>query len=261
MKISQYFISQNKQDSEDSFFAKGLNIVLLFLLLTISLNLFFSAQTFDFKALHPYWMTFVKGFGMTCMISLTSLIFSFFIGTAAAFMRKSKLYIIRYVSMLYVEAIRGTPLLVQLLVFFYVIASALSLHNRFWIGVVTLSLFSGAYIAEIVRAGLDSIRSSQIETAKSLGMTSKQTYQYVIFPLVFRQILPPLTGQFASIIKDSSLLSILGISEFTYTAQQISTATYSTLESFMPLAIGYLALTLPISLLSKKIEKRFQYES
>jgi polar amino acid transport system permease protein len=261
MKISQYFISQSKQASKDSFFAKGLNITLLFFLLIISLNLFFSAQTFDFQALHPYWMTFLKGFCMTCVISLTSLIFSFFIGTAAALMRRSKLHIIRYVSVLYVEAIRGTPLLVQLLVFFYVIASALNLHNRFWIGVVTLSLFSGAYIAEIVRSGLDNIRSSHIDTAKSLGMTSKQTYQHVIFPLVFRQILPPLTGQFASIIKDSSLLSILGISEFTYTAQQISTATYSTLESFMPLALGYLILTLPISLLSKTIEKRFQYES
>ena len=261
MNISQYFTNQNKQMSSDSFFAKGLNIVLLFFLLTFCSSLFFSTQTFDFKALRPYWITFFKGWGMTCLISIASLIFSFFIGTFAAFMRRSKIHIIRYISVLYVETIRGTPLLVQLLVFFYVIATALNLHNRFWIGVMTLSLFSGAYIAEIVRSGLDNIRSSHIDTAKSLGMNAKQTYQHVIFPLVLRQILPPLTGQFASIIKDSSLLSILGISEFTYTAQQISTATYSTLESYMPLALGYLILTLPISLLSKIIEKRFQYES
>ena len=92
-------------------------------------------------------------------------------------------------------------------------------------------------------------------------MSKKQTYQFVIFPLAFRQCLPPLTGQFASIIKDSSLLSIIGISELTYSAEQISSATYSTLECYFPLALGYLILTLPVSLVSKYLEKSFKYES
>jgi len=83
----------------------------------------------------------------------------------------------------------------------------------------------------------------------------------VIFPQAIRQIIPPLTGQFASIIKDSSLLSIIGLAEFTYAAQQVNSATYSTLESFLPLGIGYLILTVPISIFSKRIEKSLSYET
>jgi polar amino acid transport system permease protein len=127
--------------------------------------------------------------------------------------------------------------------------------------VITLSLFSGAYIAEIIRSGIESIRASIIDSAKAIGMKKHQIYLHVIFPLVFRQILPPLTGQFASIIKDSSLLSILGISEITFSAQQISSASFSTLESYIPLGLAYLLLTLPISILSKKMEQQFSYAS
>lgn len=241
--------------------AKILNILIVALLISLFSTLIFSSQVYDWKAVYSYRTVFLKGWMTTCVISLASLILSFFLGTLAALMRRSRILIVRYLANFYVETIRGTPLLVQLLLFFYVIASALHIENRFLIGIVTLSLFSGAYIAEIVRSGIDSIRRSQIDSAKSIGMTYAQTYRYVIFPLVFRQILPPLAGQFASIIKDSSLLSIIGISELTYSAQQISSATYSTLESYFPLAIGYLVLTLPISLLSKSLEKHFRYES
>lgn len=241
--------------------AKGLNLLFLFLLIALLCSIIFSFPIYDWKAVYAYKYAFIKGWTTTCLISLACLVLSFFLGTIAALMRRSKVLILRYLSILYIESIRGTPLLVQLLVFFYVITSAMHLENRFLIGVLTLSLFSGAYIAEIVRSGIESIRSSLIDSAKAIGMTPYQTYRYVIFPLVFRQILPPLTGQFASIIKDSSLLSIIGISELTYMAQQISSATYSTLESYFPLAIGYLILTLPISLLSKTLERRFRYES
>jgi polar amino acid transport system permease protein len=90
-------------------------------------------------------------------------------------------------------------------------------------------------------------------------LTRAQTYRYVIFPQVLRQLIPPLTGQFASIIKDSSLLSIIAVSEFTLNAQEVNAFTYSTLESYLPLAVGYLLLTLPISLVSRVLERRFHY--
>ncbi len=110
----------------------------------------------------------------------------------------------------------------------------------------------------MIRAGLQSIDLEQYESAKSLGFTPFQTYKYIIFPQAYKRILPPLTGQFASIIKDSSLLSIISISEFTMNAQEVNAYTYSTLESYIPLAIGYLLLTYPISLISQSFEKHLK---
>ncbi len=153
------------------------------------------------------------------------------------------------------------PLLVLILVLFYVVANALSITDRFLVGVVVLSLFAGAYIAEIIRSGIESVGASQRESARAIGLTTAQTYRYVIFPQALRQVLPPLAGQFASIVKDSSLLSIIGLAEFTYAAQQVNSATYSTLESYLPLAVGYLVLTLPISLWTNTLGKSMRYET
>ena len=113
----------------------------------------------------------------------------------------------------------------------------------------------------MIRSGLDSISATQLESARAIGLTKFQSYRFVIVPQAVRLVTPPLAGQFASIIKDSSLLSIIGINEVTNTAQQINSATYSTLESFLPLAVAYLVLTLPISVLSKQLERKFYYEN
>ena len=151
--------------------------------------------------------------------------------------------------------------LAQILFLFYVVANGIGLQDRIVAGALILSLFSGAYLAEIIRSGIDSIPATQLESARAIGLSPLQTYRFVIAPQALRQILPPLAGQFASLIKDSSLLSIIGVTEFTFAAQQAFSATYRTMESFLPLAVGYLALTLPISLLSKLLEKRFRYET
>ena len=149
----------------------------------------------------------------------------------------------------------------MILFLYYVVANGIGLQDRLVAGILILSLFGGAYLAELIRAGIESIPASQLESARAIGFTSWQTYRIVIVPQALRQILPPLTGQFASLIKDSSLLSIIAIGEFTLAAQQVNSATYRTLESYLPLALGYLALTLPISLLSKFLEQRLRYES
>ena len=102
---------------------------------------------------------------------------------------------------------------------------------------------------------------SQLESARAIGLTRAQTYRYVIFPQALRQTLPPLAGQFVSLVKDSSLLSIISISEFTWNAENVNAMTYSTLESYLPLAAGYLILTLPISLWTRRLEKRHSFET
>lgn len=208
-----------------------------------------------------YRVAFWNGWLLTLELSAVSLFLSTVIGVAAALGRGSRIIIIRYLSICYIEIIRGLPYLVLILLLFYGMAQITVWGNRFVFGVVALSLFAGAYIAEIVRAGIESVGASQLESARAIGLTPVQTYLHVIFPQALRHALPPLTGQFASLIKDSSLLSVIGLAEFTFTAQQVFSATYSTMGSFLPLGLGYLVLTLPISLGSKKLEQILRYET
>ncbi|MBK7422238.1 MAG: amino acid ABC transporter permease [Propionivibrio sp.] len=231
-------------------------------LLTTALFSFAFSQLhygWNWEAIWQYRQKFVQGWLMTVAISAASLLLSLIIGLLAALARRSAFLPVRYSAVLYVEIVRGTPLLVQILILFYVVANAFGMENRYLVGVLALSLFAGAYLAEMIRSGIDSIRGSQLESARAIGLTRGQTYRYVIFPQLVRQLVPPLTGQFASIIKDSSLLSIIAVSEFTLNAQEVNAFTYSTLESYLPLALGYLLLTLPISLLSRVLERRFHF--
>ena len=127
--------------------------------------------------------------------------------------------------------------------------------------VLALSLNYGAYMSEIIRAGIESVGESQLESARAIGFTRSQTYRYVIFPQALRLTLPPMAGQLVSLIKDSSLLSIIAVNEFTQSARDVNSATYSTLESYLPLAFGYLILTLPISIWTHRLEQRMRFET
>jgi polar amino acid transport system permease protein len=220
----------------------------------------FSAVHYDFQweSVYAYRQKFIDGFLVTVELSAAALILSLLIGLFFAYGQNSKIILLRFFSRFYVEIIRGTPLLVQILIFFYVFASNLGIENRYIAGVVILALFSGAYVTEIIRAAIGSIERGQFEAAKSLGFTPLGTYRYIILPQAFKRMLPPLTGQFASIIKDSSLLSIISINELTMNAQEVNAYTYSTLESYIPLALLYLLLTYPISHLSTRLERRLQ---
>ncbi len=209
---------------------------------------------FNWEAVYAYKQKFIDGLLMTIVISFFALLLSLAIGLFFAYGQKSKFILLRFLSRFYIELIRGTPLLVQILIFFYVFANTLGLENRYVVGTVILALFSGAYVSEIIRAAIESVDYEQYETSMSLGMNNFQMYTYIIFPQAFRRMLPALTGQFASIIKDSSLLSIISIREFTMNAQEVNAYTYSTLESYIPLAIGYLLLTYPISYYTGRLE-------
>ena len=233
----------------------------LFLALSLGCWSLLASTTPNWEGVWKYRNAFWHGWLLTVLLSVVSLALSTFIGLIAALARRSSVLILRYTSICYIEGVRGMPLLVLILVLFYVVANALGIHNRLLVGVVVLSLFAGAYIAEIIRAGIESVGASQLESARAIGLTAGQVYRYIILPQALRQVLPPLAGQFASIVKDSSLLSIIGLAEFTYTAQQVNSATYSTLESYLPLAVGYLILTLPISLWTHGLGRRLHYET
>jgi len=233
--------------------------------LVVSGVFFFAFQQLDYQwnwgAVFRYRSKFVQGYITTVWISTAALGISTMIGLFFAFAQQSRFLPLRYFSKIYIELVRGTPLLVQILVFFYVIADAFGVENRYFVGVLTLSFFSGAYISEIIRAGVQSVGQSQLESAMAIGLTRFQTYRFVVFPQALRQILPPLAGQFVSLIKDSSLLSVIAISEFTLNAREVNSNTFSTMESYIPLAVGYLILTLPISLWIRHLERLHHFET
>jgi polar amino acid transport system permease protein len=215
----------------------------------------------NWSAAWEYRQKFFQGWLVTVALSLASLVTSVVIGAIAAVMLRSRHALVEASARVYVEFIRGTPLLVQLLIGFYVVATAVGLENRYVAGVLLLSIFSGAYMAEIFRGGLDAIPRGQIDSARAIGLTPWQTLRLVVLPQAVRLVLPPVAGQLVSLVKDSSLLSVIAISEFTLAAQEVNAFTYSTLESYVPLALGYLLLTLPLSAFARWLEHRFRYEA
>jgi polar amino acid transport system permease protein len=256
-----WFIAERGQPV--SLLVQATHVGVILVGLSALLHLAFSQISYhwNWSGAWAYRAKFVHGWLITIGLSAASLLLSSLIGTGTALARRSRWIPLRQLARIYVELIRGTPLLVQILILFYVVANAFGLHQREVAGVVILSLFAGAYISEIVRSGIESVGASQRESARAIGLTRGQTYRYVIFPQAFRQMLPPLTGQFVSLVKDSSLLSIISISEFTLNAQQVNSYTYGTLESYLPLAVGYLLVTLPLSAFARILERRFAYET
>ena len=234
-------------------------------LLALSVVLFAAFYVLQYQwnwsSVFRYKAKFLQGWLATLGISSISLIFSFLVGAIATVCYRSRFLPLKYLANLYVELIRGTPLLVQIYLFFYVIANAADIQNRYLVGVLIMAIFSGAYVSEIFRAGIEGVGRSQLLSAKAIGFSEYQTFRYVIAPQALRSSLPALAGQTANLIKDSSLLSIIAISEFTLNAQEVNAFTYSSFESFFPLALGYLALTLPIMRLSRVLETRLRFDT
>jgi polar amino acid transport system permease protein len=218
------------------------------------------SHEYHWNKIYPYRWNFLRGWGTTIGISAVALILSSLFGSLLLAGQLGKHRPTQILSRVYVEIIRGTPLLVQILIIFYMIAHAAGLENKFVVGTLILSVFSGAYLSEIFRGGIESIAKSQIDSARAIGLTGTQIYRYVIIPQAIRRVLPAVTGQFANLIKDSSLLYVISLHEFTTQAREANAITYATFESYIPLALGYLILTFPLAIISRRLEKRFCYE-
>ena len=232
-------------------------IVLIgFVLLSISLI----GIKLDFTTLFQYKFRLWQGFLMTILISLGSFVISLFFGLITALGQRSKVLVVSYLCKIYVQIIRGTPLLVQIYLFYYIIGTAWGVNNRYISGILILSLFEGAYISEIIRGGFESIDRQKYEIAKSICLTSTKTFKYVTLPILLARILPSLAGQFASIIKDSSLLSVIAVIELTQTTQEISADNFRMFENYIFIGALYFLLTFTVSLISKRLEKRYNHE-
>jgi len=259
MKIAALFTSKPGQRVHPAKAALNLLAVCALLVAVFWLSLTAINVTFDFSFVGDFRRRLWRGFWTTVELSVLSLVISLFVGVLSALGQGSRVLAVRYFCDIYVKFIRGTPLIMQIYLFFYIIGTAWGVTNRLVAGALILSIFEGAYIAEIIRGSLLSLDESQLEAARAVGFTKRQSARLVVLPQLVARTLPALTGQFASIIKDSSLLSIIAVSEFTLNAQEVNAFTYSTLESYLPLAVGYLLLTLPISLLGRVLERRFRF--
>ncbi|MFZ2445357.1 MAG: amino acid ABC transporter permease [Syntrophobacteraceae bacterium] len=205
-----------------------------------------------------YRSLYVQGFYYTVIISTGAICLGFCLGLAGGLARISEGLFARQASRLYVELFRGTPLLIQIYIIYFCLAAAIHYDNPVVIGIVALGAFSGAYITEIVRAGIESIGKGQMEAALSLGLSRRLALRRVIFPQAFRRIIPPVTGQFVSLVKDSSLLSVISVRELTKAAEVVNATTYKTFEAYLPLALIYLLLTFPLSHLTQRLERRLK---
>lgn len=215
----------------------------------------------DFGFLPDFKLRLADGFLLTLWVSAAAMALSLLFGTLSALGQRSRLLPVRYFCDAYVTFIRGTPLIMQIYLFFYLVGTAWGVEDRFWAGVIILSIFQGAYISEIIRGSAASIEAAQIESAKAVGFSRMQTLRYVILPQMVARTLPALAGQFASVIKDSSLLSMISVVELTQTMREISAENLRLLECYLVLGLFYLVLTLPVVSLSRALEKRFGYEA
>ncbi|MCG8599140.1 MAG: amino acid ABC transporter permease [Verrucomicrobiales bacterium] len=218
------------------------------------------SHEYQWSDIAPYKGNFVSGWWTTLLISAIALVGSIVIGALLTSGQLSPWSAPRVLSRTFVEIIRGTPLLTQILIGYYLVAPAIGWDSRFGVGVLILSCFAGAYLSEIFRGGIESIPSTQWLSARAIGFTDAQTYRFVVIPQAIRRVLPASAGQFANLIKDSSLLFVISVHEFTMQAREVNANTYATFEAYLPLIFGYFVLTFPISLISRHLEKRFSYE-
>ncbi len=195
------------------------------------------------------------GLWTTLWLSAISSVFALFLGLMTGIARVSKNITLRGLAVIYVECIRGTPLLVQIFIAYFFLGTVFNL-SRNVCGIGALALFAGAYVAEIVRAGVQSIPKGQMEASRSLGMTAFQTMKDIILPQAFKKILPPLSGQFISLIKDSSLVSVIAITDLTKSGREIITSTFATFEVWIVVAAMYLLVTSVLSQLVFYMERR-----
>lgn len=213
------------------------------------------------------WKTgiLVEGLWMTLKVSAIAIVFGILLGLLTGLARISDNPALRWGSITYIEIVRGSPLLVQIFMWYFVagtlINNVLSAYGlgqvpALWYGVIALALFTGAYTAEIVRAGIQSVHRGQMEAARSLGMNYAQAMRKVILPQAFRRILPPLAGQFISLVKDSSLLGVISIRELTKATREVVTASLQPFELWIVCAILYLVLTFTLSMFVQYLERR-----
>lgn len=222
----------------------------------------------NFSFLPKYTSLFVQGIEYTLLISITSVSIAVLPALFLALMRLSKLRVVRSISGIYIALFRSTPLLVQLAIVYYGLFNFIKVPtyhlfgfinlSMFIPGVVALALNSAAYVAEIFRAGILAVDSGQDEAARSLGLTAAKSMQHVVLPQAIKNILPALANEIITMVKESSILSTLGMVELMWAAKTVSATTYITIGPYVLAALIYFSINYPASKLIEVIERRMR---
>ena len=222
----------------------------------------------DFSFLSKYYSFFTNGAKYTIILAFFTVVIGTILGLLLSLMKLSKNKILKYIAVSYIEFIRGTPVLVQLYIIYYGLPTIGinfpdipilgSNFPDFFAGILALSINSGAYVAEIIRAGIQAVDKGQMEAARSLGMSESMAMKNVIIPQAFKNILPALGNEFITIIKESSIVSIIGIHELMYNADTVRGNIFRPFEPLLVAAVMYFILTFTLSKLLGVAERRMR---
>ncbi|MGM0888522.1 MAG: amino acid ABC transporter permease [Bacillota bacterium] len=201
----------------------------------------------------------LKGLQVTLYIFVIAIILGFLIGLLVALLRLAPIKILNWIAKFYVDAIRGTPFIVQLFFIYFGVNSLnlISLDST-TAGIITVAINAGAYFAEIIRAGIQSIDKGQTEAARSIGFTGAQTMRYIVLPQAFRRMLPTITNQSIISLKDTSLLSVIGIADLTQQGQIQASATFEAFKIWLAVGVIYFIIIYLLTLIANFIERRVQ---
>lgn len=212
----------------------------------------------NFNFLLEYFPFYLEGIKVTLLLSLLTVIFGTILGLVICILKLSKYKVLKSIATIYVEIIRGTPLIVQLIIIHY----GFNLNiTELTSATIALSINSAAYISEIIRAGIISINKGQMEAARSLGMNHFQSMKLIIIPQAIKNILPALGNEFIVLIKESAIVSYIGLADIMYKANQIRSITYLTLEPLLVAAIIYFIITFTISKFIHYFERKLNKDN
>ena len=212
----------------------------------------------DFSRLNGYYGLILEGAKVTILISLVALVFGFILGLIICLMKMSKFKILKWPASAYVQILRGTPLFVQIFIIYFGISfpDIGFISSDFISGAFALSINSSAYVAEIFRSGIQSVDKGQMEASRSLGLGYVDTMKYVIVPQAIKNVLPALGNEFITLVKESSIISVIGVQELMFRAGIVRTSIMKAFEPYIAAAIMYLIITTVLSWLVGLLEKK-----
>ena len=222
----------------------------------------------DFSFVNDYYLSYLQGAGVTILLSFLALLFGFIVGLVACVCKISKNIILRWIANIYIEVIRDTPLLVQVMIIAFGFPMLLGVKYPTMFGyddtftgvVIALILNSGAYIAEILRSGISSVDKGQMEASRSLGLTYLQSMRYIIVPQAVKNILPALANEFISLVKESAIVAFVGVTDIMFVANSVKNSTYNGFGPYLFAALIYFVITFTLSKLVGLLEKKMTVE-
>lgn len=214
-----------------------------------------------FETLQSAWPYLTAGFQITIKIWILSILIGMVLGLIACFMKTSKFKVLQAISGVYVWLIRGTPMIVQAFVVYFGLSQAAGLHlSPFIAGMITLSLNAGAYLSEIFRSGIQAVPKGQSEAARSLGLSASRTTVKIVLPQAFKIAIPPMVNQFIITLKDTSILTVIGLAEIVNEAAQYIMLRLDYFQTYVCVALFYLVFTSLLMILAHYLEKRLSYD-